>query len=89
MGPEALDPEESSSALRQWLNGLGKSVYFSGPLLPDGKKAAAEEQRASPLGEKTIAFLDRELQEKGEKSVLYVRINRRRLKSECIDHSAS
>ncbi|KAJ8469425.1 hypothetical protein ONZ51_g8997 [Trametes cubensis] len=72
MGPEALDPEESSSALRQWLNGLGKSVYFSGPLLPDGKKAAAEEQRASPLGEKTIAFLDRELQEKGEKSVLYI-----------------
>ncbi|KAI0329394.1 UDP-Glycosyltransferase/glycogen phosphorylase [Cubamyces sp. BRFM 1775] len=72
MSPEALDPEESSSSCRQWLNSVGKSVYFTGPLLPDGKKAALEEQRASPVAEKISAFLDRELEEKGEKSVLYI-----------------
>ncbi|KAI0630403.1 UDP-Glycosyltransferase/glycogen phosphorylase [Trametes polyzona] len=72
MSPEDLEPKESVDAFRQWLGGLGKKVYFTGPLIPDGRKADIEEERVSPLGQQIHTFLDRQLQEKGEHSVLYI-----------------
>ncbi|KAI0675345.1 UDP-Glycosyltransferase/glycogen phosphorylase [Trametes maxima] len=72
MSPEALEPAESTSAFRRWLGDLGKKVYFTGPLVPDGKKADTGEERVSPTAQQIHDFLDRELQEKGEHSVLYI-----------------
>ena len=71
MGPEALEPE-SAAALRKWLRELSTPVYFAGPLLPEGERAAIAEKEQSPLGLEIQAFLDRELQTRGENSVLYV-----------------
>ncbi len=72
MSPAALEPEEAVVAFRQWLSSLGKKVYFTGPLVPDGANADAGEKTASPVGQQIHAFLDRQLQEKGKHSVLYV-----------------
>ncbi|KAI0775764.1 UDP-Glycosyltransferase/glycogen phosphorylase [Trametes elegans] len=72
MSPESLEPEEATEAFRKWLGDLGKKVYFTGPLIPDGKKADAGEESESPFAQQIQAFLDRELQERGEKSVLYI-----------------
>ncbi|KAI0823685.1 UDP-Glycosyltransferase/glycogen phosphorylase [Trametes gibbosa] len=71
MSPAELEPE-GSAAFRQWLGGLGKQVYFTGPLVPDGKKADAAEQSVSPVAQQIHSFLDRQLKEKGEHSVLYI-----------------
>ncbi|OJT07393.1 UDP-glycosyltransferase 87A1 [Trametes pubescens] len=72
MSPAALEPEEAVVAFRQWLGSLGKKVYFTGPLMPDGANADAGEKTASPVGQQIHAFLDRQMQEKGKHSVLYI-----------------
>ncbi|KAM5530977.1 hypothetical protein V8D89_015359 [Ganoderma adspersum] len=71
MGPEALEPEPAA-ALRKWLGELSTPIYFAGPLLPEGERAATAEKEQSPLGSEIQAFLDRELQTRGENSVLYI-----------------
>lgn len=72
MSPAALEPKEAVVAFRQWLGGLGKKVYFAGPLVPEGANADAGEKTGSPVALQIQAFLDRQLQEKGQHSVLYV-----------------
>ena len=71
MGPEALEPD-CAAAFRKWLGERSTPVYFAGPLLPEGEGAAAAEKGQSPLGIEIQAFLDRELQTRGENSILYV-----------------
>lgn len=72
MSPAALEPEEAVVAFRQWLGSLGKKVYFAGPLVPEGANADSGEKAGSPVALQIQAFLDRQLQEKGKHSVLYV-----------------
>lgn len=74
MGPEALEPE-GAAAFRKWLGERSTMVYFAGPLLPEGEGAAALEKGQSPLCLEIQAFLDRELQTRGENSVLYVSVD--------------
>ncbi|PIL36220.1 hypothetical protein GSI_01881 [Ganoderma sinense ZZ0214-1] len=70
MGPEALEPE-SAAALRKWFGDLSTPVYFAGPLLPEGEKAATAEKDQSPLGSEIQVFLDRKLQTCGENSISF------------------
>ncbi len=79
MGPEALEPE-AAAAFRKWLGERSVPVYFAGPLLPEGEKAATAEKGQSPLGLEIQAFLDGELQTRGENSVLYVSANLARVR---------
>lgn len=72
MSPAALEPEEAVVAFRQWLGSLGKKVYFAGPLVPEGANADSGEKAGSPVALQIQTFLDRQLQEKGQHSVLYV-----------------
>ncbi|KAH9858671.1 UDP-Glycosyltransferase/glycogen phosphorylase [Lenzites betulinus] len=72
MSPADLEPEGATAAFREWFRGLGKQVYFTGPLVPDGKKADTAEESVSPIAQQISTFLDRQLQEKGKHSVLYI-----------------
>ncbi|KAL1942863.1 hypothetical protein VTO73DRAFT_5103 [Trametes versicolor] len=72
MSPAALEPEDAVVAFRQWLGSLGKKVYFTGPLVPEGANADSGEKAGSPVALQIQAFLDRQLQEKGKHSVLYI-----------------
>ena len=72
MSPEAFEPE-AAAAFRKWFEERSTPVHFVGPLIPDGDKAEAQEKSQSPLSKDIQAFLDRQLQMRGENSVLYVR----------------
>ncbi|KAH9893511.1 UDP-Glycosyltransferase/glycogen phosphorylase [Cubamyces lactineus] len=62
---------EATKALREWFGETGRKVYYAGPLIP---KAPRPKSHVSPDGDEgdVIAFLDKQLAERGEKSVIYV-----------------
>ena len=67
---------ENTVEVRKWFAETSRKVYFAGPLLPSGEKAATTERLASQDGQNIITFLDKQAATRGQRSVIYVGVRR-------------
>ncbi|KAI0772978.1 UDP-Glycosyltransferase/glycogen phosphorylase [Trametes elegans] len=61
---------EAVAAAREWLAETSRKIYYTGPLVPSG--SAVDGVALTEEGKAVLAFLDRQLAERGERSVIYI-----------------
>ncbi|KAI0653182.1 UDP-Glycosyltransferase/glycogen phosphorylase [Cubamyces menziesii] len=66
----AYNPK-ATKALREWFGETGRKVYFAGPLIPSAPRPISRGLQGGVEGD-VMAFLDKQLAERGEKSVIYI-----------------
>ena len=59
---------DTTKQLRAFFKETGRTIYYAGPLMPQGEEDTSKDPRA----EKISSFLDEKLAAHGEKSVIYV-----------------
>ena len=70
----AYNPE-ATKAVREWFGETGRKVYYAGPLIPNAPRPISRASQGSSEGDEgaeVMAFLDKQLTERGEKSAIYV-----------------
>ena len=73
-GPACFEPREGLSALTAWLAETSRSLYAVGPLQPldNNEHAVAQEKTMSQDSEAIGSFMERTLEENGERSMIFV-----------------
>ena len=59
---------DTTKQLRAFFKETGRTIYYAGPLMPQGKEDASKD----PRSERILKFLDEKLASHGERSVIYV-----------------
>ncbi|KAI0323798.1 UDP-Glycosyltransferase/glycogen phosphorylase [Cubamyces sp. BRFM 1775] len=69
----AYNPQ-ATKALREWFGETGRKIYYAGPLIPSAPRPISRTSRGGEdnEGREVMAFLDKQLTQRGEKSVIYI-----------------
>ena len=70
----AYNPE-ATKAVREWFGETGRKVYYAGPLISNAPRPISRASQGSSEGDEgaeVMAFLEKQLAERGEKSAIYV-----------------
>ncbi|KAH9889844.1 UDP-Glycosyltransferase/glycogen phosphorylase [Cubamyces lactineus] len=66
---------KATKAMRDWFGETGRKVYYAGPLIPSATRPISRTSQAHGEGDEgrtVMAFLDKQLAARGEKSVIYI-----------------
>ncbi|KAI0821606.1 UDP-Glycosyltransferase/glycogen phosphorylase [Trametes gibbosa] len=63
---------KSTAAVQQWFERSSRRAFFTGPLVPEGDLAVANEASLSQNSDEISDFLNEKIKSHGEKSVLYI-----------------